>query len=146
MVKYVEESATPSDRKILTDLYLNALKESLTAINRFNEEDLARQFMQYYDEFRFIKVLVKNEVAGFYSIKHMPDHIWLVHFYIDPKYQSMGMGTKLLEKIISDAKAIPLPIRLIAIEKSPANAFYLKRGFKLDHSDGTNNHYLFEHH
>ncbi|WP_370454966.1 GNAT family N-acetyltransferase [Hahella sp. KA22] len=83
-------------------------------------------------------------MVGLYSTKNMPDHIWLVHLYIDPKYQSMGIGTNILNNIIREAKAKMLPVRLTTIEKSPANNFYIKNGFKLDYAEDTNNHYIYE--
>ncbi|MBU6953555.1 N-acetyltransferase [Hahella sp. HN01] len=141
---YSEESATTHDKEKLAALYVRSLKESLTTINRFNPENLNRQFLEYYDEFCFTKILVKSEVVGLYSTKNMPDHIWLVHLYIDPKYQSMGIGTNILNNIIREAKDKMLPVRLATIEKSPANNFYIKNGFKLDYSEDTNNHYIYE--
>ncbi|WP_164887333.1 hypothetical protein [Hahella sp. KA22] len=44
---YSEETATPHDRAELTAIYAKSLKESLTAINRFNPEKLNQQFLEY---------------------------------------------------------------------------------------------------
>ncbi|WLQ11322.1 GNAT family N-acetyltransferase [Hahella aquimaris] len=141
---YLEESATPHDKEELAALYVRSLKESLTTINRFNPENLTQQFLEYYDDFCFIKILIKKEIVGLYSTKDMPDHIWLVHLYVDPKYQSMGIGTNILNNIIREAKAKMLPVRLTTIEKSPANNFYIKNGFTLDYAEDTNNHYIYK--
>ena len=142
MMDYEERLASAEDKTALARIYVAALKDSLTAIGRFDAKQLEQVFYDYYHEFSFTKLQQRDQLLGFYSIKQQHDHLWLVHLYIDPACQGGGLGSCVLHSLMSLAQDKPLPIRLTAINGSRANEFYLKNGFALQRTEDSNNHYV----
>jgi GNAT superfamily N-acetyltransferase len=138
----LEQTADLDDKTLLADIYVAALEDSLTAIGRFNARTLRATFLDYYDDFSFIKIVYQGHTVGFYSTVAKVDHVWLVHLYINPSCQGLGLGSAVLQRVMAAAKSQPLPVRLTAIAGSRANDFYTKNGFQLDAEEGSNNHYV----
>ena len=66
-----------------------------------------------------------NKIVGFISV-WLADN-FIHHLYVDIDYHNLGIGTKLLNRVI---EKIGFPVGLKCIEKNKsAIEFYLKRGF-----------------
>lgn len=55
----------------------------------------------------------------------------LDHLYIHPNNQGNGSGAVVLARIIEEANALGLPVRVGALRGSDSNRFYVRHGFKL---------------
>ncbi|WP_163832785.1 GNAT family N-acetyltransferase [Spartinivicinus ruber] len=144
MIDIKIEPATPEHAEKLSEIYLASLKESLERVGAFNPIKLKSQFIDNYSQFNFEKIVTGNKTIGFFSIKEMEDHLWLVHLYIDIPHQGKGIGTIILDRVKRLSKEKNLPIRLTAIKNSKSNSFYQKHGFIKINDDDSNIDYKYE--
>jgi len=127
--------ATTSDGDVLAEVRAIAMKPSLTAIGRFDESRVRSRFLDTFEPDNTHKIMVKGTLAGFYVLLKKEDHYDLSHFYINPEYQSAGLGRAILHNLFGLAKSEGLPIRLGALRESRSNDFYQKHGFIKTHED-----------
>ena len=73
----------------------------------------------------------KGELVGFYAVDHQGDCLYLDHLYVEPKWQSKGVGGLIMKRMIDESERAELPLRLGALKESRSNAFYRKWGFRV---------------
>ena len=66
----------------------------------------------------------------------------LDHLYIHPNNQGNGIGAFVLARIIEEANALGLPVRVGALRGSDSNRFYVRHGFKLMEEGDFDNYYI----
>lgn len=77
-------------------------------------------------------VKFKNEIVGMCSAEKGDDKNKLVSLYVLPKYQGLGIGTRLFEKVL-DWFGCDKPIELgVAEYNAKAIRFYEKFGFEIE--------------
>lgn len=109
------------------------MRESLQQLGRFDPIRARTRFLSNFVPADTRKVLVAGRLAGFYVIQRHDDHLYLDHLYIAPAYQNNGLGGTILNDVKRLAWQLKLPVRLGALKKSRANAFYLHHGFVITH-------------
>lgn len=127
--------AQPQDANLLADLRAEAMKPSLVALGRFDENRVKSRFLDTFTPQDTIKILLDDELLGFYVLRNRVDHLWLDHLYIKPRHQDKQLGKAVLDKVILQANEQALPIRLGALKGSRSNNFHQKNGFKQTHED-----------
>ncbi len=78
---------------------------------------------------------------GFFAVRNNGDHLYLDHLYIAPAEQARGIGSMILQWVLRDATEQDLPVRLMALNGSPANGFYRLHGFETVTQDELDTHY-----
>lgn len=132
-----------SDIEALLEIRLLAMQESLERIGRFDPLRARERFLKRYESDNTRKILIDNQLVGFYVLLQNSDHCYLDHFYFHPNHQSFGFGSVILDRIKSEARALDLPIRLCALKESRSNEFYKKHGFIFTHESEWDNFYEF---
>ncbi|MCH6258543.1 GNAT family N-acetyltransferase [Puniceicoccaceae bacterium K14] len=135
------EPATAEDFDLLVELRIDAMKESLVAIGRFNRERSVERFRSSYRAKETKLIKCEDELIGFIAVSEKEDCLYLGHLYIDPRFQSSGVGSWAIEKLIEASEARGLPIRLGALRSSRSNNFYQRHGFVVTHEDEFDIHY-----
>ena len=125
----------PQDAQILAEIRAMAMKPSLVALGRFDENRVRSRFLETFIPQDTIKLTLEGELLGFYVVRERSDHIWLDHLYIKPEHQNKQLGKKALTRVIELAKGKDLALRLGALKGSLSNAFYQKNGFIQTHED-----------
>ena len=137
------ETATEADGERLATLRVEAMRPSLEAVGRF---DPARARDRFLSTFRAEETrLVLDDAArlvGFFVVRRHKDHLYLDHLYVDPARQGRGIGARIVDLVQAEARAAGLPIRLMALNGSKANAFYRARGFIPVSADALDTHYV----
>lgn len=133
-----------NDKEALADLRIDAMKESLIAIGRFDPERARSRFLDKFSITDTKKIICENELLGFYEIKNKTDHLYLNHLYIKPSFQNSGLGSKILSNIKSIASNKELSIRLGALRGSKSNDFYKNHGFVYTHEEEWDIYYEFK--
>ena len=123
------ELATDTDFEQLAAIRVDAMRESLERIGRFDparaRERLRNGFQPEYAR----HILADGARVGFFVLKEAPDALLLEHLYLTPATQGRGVGSTVLQHICCEADARELQIRLGALRDSAANQFYLRHGF-----------------
>jgi GNAT superfamily N-acetyltransferase len=133
--------ATNVDPSALADIRVEAMRPSLEAVGRFDPERARNRFLETYDAHDTRVVWSGEDLIGFYVVRLRSDHLYLDHIYIRPDHQGGGLGRRIVRSVQDRAREAGLPLRLMALRDSPANAFYISLGFGLESSDALDNYY-----
>ncbi|WP_428240009.1 GNAT family N-acetyltransferase [Gynuella sp.] len=128
-------TCTHQDANLLAELRARAMKDSLEAIGRYDEQRVRNRLLANFVAGNTYQLRMDNQLVGFYVIHQREDHMYLDHFYIDPTFQGQGLGHKVLTDILQQAHASAQPVRLGALRNSRANEFYRRHGFIQTHED-----------
>ena len=65
-------------------------------------------------------------------VERLPDHWFLSKLYLLPPFQREGLGSRLLEELIADARMVRQPLRLTVLQVNhAARRFYERHGFEI---------------
>ena len=122
-------NTSADDIEALVQIRIDAMRESLEQIGRFDPTRARERFLASFDAACCRYILVDGVKAGFVLIRPEPDHLLLDHLYIVPRHQGKGVGAAVLDAVLADADAQALPVRLGALRDSDSNRFYQRHGF-----------------
>lgn len=125
--------AQPSDVTQLADLRVQAMQPSLMALNRFDPIRVRNRLIDNFDAANTHKIIVNQQLIGFFTLATIDGDLWLKHLYISPKIQGKGLGKTVLDHVKTIASKPNTTLKLQALRKSPANQFYQKHGFVETH-------------
>lgn len=133
--------AAPTDRTFCYQLYLACMKPWLTALGTWNANRIEALFDEYFvvDEISVTRLDQKD--IGYLQVTTSNGAMNLDQFHLLADFQRRGIGTQLLRKVIAEARAYALPLRLDLIRGNPAQSLYAREGFEITHSDDTK-HYM----
>jgi GNAT superfamily N-acetyltransferase len=117
------------DLEELVDLRIEAMRESLERIGRFDPERARQRLVAGFAPELTRHVLMDGRRVGFVTVKPDPDGLLLDHLYVRPAYQGSGVGAAVLAVVFGEADAAGLQVRVGALRGSASNRFYLRHGF-----------------
>ena len=134
--------AQQSDLENLVAIRIEAMRESLERVGRFDPVRARERFLSGFEarDTRFIEVSGKS--VGFVVIKHHHNELLLDHLYVRPSAQGSGIGSVVLAQIFKVADAAALPIKVGALKESASNRFYIRHGFQFVESTDFDNYYV----
>jgi GNAT superfamily N-acetyltransferase len=86
------------------------------------------KFEESYDAGNTSIIVVDGEDAGWMTVQR-DEHIELDALYLKPSMQGRGLGTSLVQGLISEAEANGKPLRLSTAKINPARRLYERLGF-----------------
>jgi len=122
--------ATETDFEELVALRIDAMRESLERIGRFDPIRARERFRAGFSAMHTRHVVVDGRRLGFVVVKPAHGQLLLDHLYIRPGNQGKGIGAAVLAQVFKEADAISLPVRVGALRGSDANRFYQRHGFE----------------
>jgi len=69
--------------------------------------------------------------AGFLKFEVEATAVMIDALLLLPEYQGRGVGSLMLDRVLAQARAAALPVRLSVYTANPARAFWEKHGFKV---------------
>jgi GNAT superfamily N-acetyltransferase len=131
-----------SDFEALVDLRIEAMRESLERIGRFDAARATERFRCGFSPSRTKYIVSGTTRVGFVATKPESDHLLLDHLYIRPEHQGQGIGGVVLRLVFAQADALNLPVKVGALRDSDSNRFYARHGFQLRERGEFDNYYL----
>ncbi len=129
------KAATAADADRLAALRVEAMRPSLEAVGRFDPDRARHRFLSTFSPAETRIIQIEGRLAGFFVLRRRDDHLYLDHLYVAPSFQGRGIGRDVVDGLKRDADAAGLPLRLTALNGSPANGFYCACGFSPVSSD-----------
>lgn len=117
------------DLEALVQLRLEAMRESLERIGRFDAARSRQRFVQSFVPELTRHVLLGGERVGFVVVKPTPEGATLEHLYVRPAHQGRGIGAAVLAIVCAEADRRAAPLRVGALRGSDSNHFYQRHGF-----------------
>ena len=124
--------ATPADVPFLTDVVVEATRDQGRLPDDFDEESYRRGFAQWSLEvLEGTSVIeVDGEPAGRLRVERSPGVVELAGIQLLPRFQSQGIGTRIIRGLIDEARAADARLELLAEPDNPrARALYERLGF-----------------
>jgi len=134
--------ASAADFELLVGLRIEAMRESLERIGRFDRARARERFRHGFSPEHTRHIQVGANRVGFVVVKPMEDALLLDHLYVHPGFQGYGIGSAVLELIFDAADAANLAIRVTALRDSDSNRFYVRHGFEKIDEDEWDIHYV----
>jgi len=135
-------AVAPSDFDALVAIRIEAMRESLTRVGRFDAVRARERFTASFlpKQTRYIES--GGYQVGFVAVKPIEDGLLLDHLYILPSWQGRGIGAAVLRIVFAEADAQHLSIRVGALIHSASNRFYLRHGFEFVERTEYDNYYV----
>lgn len=134
--------ASDSDLENLISIRIEAMRESLERVGRFDPSRVRERLLIGFDARSTRRIEVSGDCVGFVIVRSYQDELSLDHLYILPRAQGVGIGSKVLIEIFKEADEIGKAIRVCALKKSRSNDFYIRHGFILVSSGEYDNYYI----
>jgi len=122
--------AAETDFEELVALRIDAMRESLERIGRFDPIRARERFRSSFSAMHTRHVVADGRRLGFVVVKPANGQLLLDHLYIRPGNQGKGIGAAVLAQVFKEADALSLPMRVGALRGSDANRFYQRHGFE----------------
>lgn len=134
--------AQQSDLDNLVAIRIEAMRESLERVGRFDPVRARERFLSGFEAHSTHYIEVSGERVGFVVLKHHHNELLLDHLYVRPSAQGMGIGAAVLMQIFKTADAAALPVKVGALKGSASNRFYTRHGFQFVESSEFDNYYV----
>ena len=134
--------ASTSDLEDLVAIRIEAMRESLERLGRFDPDRARQRFLEGFDASNTRRIEVSGALVGFVVIKDRQSEFLLDHLYVVPSAQGAGIGTEVLTRIFKEADEIGRSIRVGALKESASNRFYIRHGFVFVESSEFDNYYI----
>lgn len=161
---------SPEDADRLASLRVDAMRESLERVGRFDPVRARERFLNSFVPAQTSSIHLDGAFVGFLVLRpeapsetqssapssapsDAPNNLptasskdaptWhLEHLYLHPTVQGRGIGSVVLQRLCAQADAAGAGIRLGALKQSDANRFYQRHGFEFSHEGEFDVYYL----
>ncbi|WP_040067154.1 GNAT family N-acetyltransferase [Pseudomonas batumici] len=136
--------ASNSDQETLVAIRIEAMRESLERLGRFDPDRARERFLSGFDPDSTRRIEVSDDLVGFVVVKDHQGELLLDHLYVIPGAQGLGIGSEVLTQVFREADEIGRPIKVGALKESASNRFYMRHGFEFVESGEFDNYYVRE--
>jgi ribosomal protein S18 acetylase RimI-like enzyme len=124
--------ATADDSQFAYRIKKAAFKKYVEKVWGWDEEEQCQLHERRFASQDFQVIQVSGIDVGILAMVWQPDCVKVNQMYILPEYQSKGIGAACMMRIIEDASALKLPVRLQVLKVNKrAVKFYKRLGFKI---------------
>lgn len=121
--------ATPQDIPFLIALRQDTMQQHLIASGVQTSPSYHRQRVLYHFECAQI-LLSQGRPVGLLKVSRQPGEWEIIQIQLTPELQGGGIGQRILNSLISEARDAGASIRLNVLKSNPARHLYTKLGFE----------------
>jgi ribosomal protein S18 acetylase RimI-like enzyme len=128
------------DREFLEGLYATTREAELQPLDwsqekkrHFLQQQFAAQDHYYHNQFpdcSYQIIMMKSDAIGRLYLDRRKDEFRIVDIALLPEYRGRGIGRQLMERILREARASGLPVRIHVEQYNPALRLYERLGFQ----------------
>ena len=133
-------TAKEQDIDFLYALHVATMKEYVDKTWGWDDGFQEKVFRKRYVPAEIQIIMFAGNEMGMLSVEERDDDVFLRALEIHPEYQGKGIGTAIVNKIISDGTQKMNPIRLQVLKVNPARRLYDRLGFSV--VEETSTHYI----
>ncbi len=124
--------ATADDSEFAYQTKKAAFMEYVEKVWGWNAEEQRQMHSKRFASQEFQVIQVSGNDIGVLALDRQPESIKINQIFIKPEYQSRGIGTACMKRIIEEVSVSKLPIRLTVLKiNNRAITFYKRLGFKI---------------
>lgn len=136
------QNVDDQDLEALAVLRIEAMRESLTRVGRFDAQRARDRFSAGFSPVNTRHIILDGGRVGFVAVKSINGELLVDHLYIHPDYQNKGIGAWVVGQIFGQADAQGLAVRVGALKGSDSNRFYERHGFRFVEAAEWDNYYV----
>ena len=134
--------ASQADAEALATLRVEAMRESLEHVGRFDPERARDRFLSGFLASHTRHVFDNGTQVGFVVVRPSGTDLLLDHLYIHPARQGRGIGSIVLQLVFEEADRTGKRLRVGALKESRSNNFYQRHGFEAAEQGEWDNYYV----
>ena len=124
-------NATTEDSEFAYQTKKLAFREYVEKVWGWDEDEQRQLHERRFASQDFQVIQVSDINVGILAVVRQPDCVKVNQIFIVPEYQSRGIGTACITRIIEDAAVSKLPVQLQVLKvNSRAVTFYQRLGFR----------------
>jgi GNAT superfamily N-acetyltransferase len=123
--------AGPDDRKFLFEGYKTCLKEYIDQTWGWDEHFQQTEFSKNLPLERFQIIVADGCEIGAAHIVETEEHYRVELIFILPRFQRQGIGTRVLQDVMSAARDSGKGVTLAVMKVNPARSLYERLGFQV---------------
>jgi ribosomal protein S18 acetylase RimI-like enzyme len=127
--------ATAGDLPCVRRLYLDTMREVTERVLAWDQTKQAASFDARFVPAEVWIVLLDGTDIGWMQVAERDGEFVLKQFFIDPRFQRRGIGTRLLRDLIERAERAGKAITLGVVKGNPARSLYERHGFHITGED-----------
>ncbi|WP_326582077.1 GNAT family N-acetyltransferase [Streptomyces sp. NBC_00481] len=127
--------ALATDVEPIAELRAVVMRPDLERLGRYDPHRVRQRFRDSFDPAHAWVIEVSGTFAGCVALRPAADAHWLEHFYLAPHLQGTGIGTAVLDTLLTRCDHAGIPVRLNVLQGSPARHLYERHGFRLETED-----------
>ena len=129
-VTYDLRRATEADREFLWRLHALAMRGPVERTWGWDENFQRGYFEEHFDPAKQRIVVVDGQDVGGLQTERRTDSLYLSKVEILPSFQGQGLGTRIVQDLLAEARAQGLPVTLQVLKEHPrARRWYEQLGF-----------------
>lgn len=132
--------ASDDDRPFIESVFFDTQRWLIEALfgwrgDEFERSKVAKELAELDQRAKTQIVLVDGSEAGWMMVQRPGDAIDLHSIFLAPAWQNRGIGTLLIRRLIVEARAASIPLRLSTAKINPAVRLYKRLGFVVTGED-----------
>ncbi len=128
-------TACSEDFVFARNLYFETMRGMIERLFGWDQTQEERNFAGFFKVEEVRIIIADGHDVGWIQEQVEDRTINLGSFYVMPAMQGRGIGTKVLEILLTHAADQSKAMTLAVVKINPARHFYEKRGFRVTHED-----------
>jgi GNAT superfamily N-acetyltransferase len=127
-------SAVIQDFEYCERLYFAEMKGIIEELNL----DMTAQVVSFREQWELSQVRIiaaDSSDAGWLQSTMRDDGLFVAQLFVDGPFQRKGIGTEVMNRLISEAALLNRAVRLAVVKINPALRLYERLGFHTTHED-----------
>jgi GNAT superfamily N-acetyltransferase len=130
-----QRAATNTDKPIVNAIFRKVMKPYIDATWTDEAEREACYLRNDACDENTVVLENNGKIIGYYAVKRPLDKMIFYQVHLLPEYQSQGLGTQIIQKVLDEAKIKNMAVDLTALQVNPVCKLYKRLGFKIVRSD-----------
>lgn len=127
--------AATGDYEFARETYYATMRWIIERLFGWNQ---AEQDASFATQFRLNEarlIMMDDQRVGWIQVQQTESAVTLHQFYVVPALQRRGIGTRVLEMVIQEARSQGKPLKVAVVKLNPAKGLYDRHGFRTTHED-----------
>jgi GNAT superfamily N-acetyltransferase len=142
MIRYLLRDARPDDFEFLHTLHVATLRPYVEETWGWDDADQLARFRARFDPHKVQVIVSDGQDVGALALKSLAEWLVIASLLITPAWQRRGLGSRIVEDLLIQARARRQRTRLQVLKVNPARRLYERLGFELVEETAT--HYVME--
>lgn len=126
--------AVESDFDFLFNLVRITMEEYVASTTGWDETKEKELFRRLFDlsTYQISVIVLDGHDIGYLKVERTNDEIFLANVHVHPDHQNQGIGSRIIESVLDDARQQGVPISLKVLKvNQPATRLYHRLGFSI---------------